>query len=197
MFLTKIEPYIVLLIQIIWFNHRTTWQHLTLLAAHIGGAILLSTGGHFTVSMDTLGDLLLFVAVAGNAALYIPTQRYSREIGASYAAGFSQLFGGLILVPLVVAYSTHSFTFSEEHSVGWVYVLLTVLVFHVLSTGLWFASMRHVPPWLASALRSFGPVLAAPIAWLWFNKPLTSIQTVGAAIVIITSAWMVVLERRR
>jgi drug/metabolite transporter (DMT)-like permease len=147
--------------------------------------------------MDTLGDLLMFVAVAGNAALYIPTQRFSLSIGSSYAAGFSQLFGGLILLPLLPFFSMDSFVLTESHQIGWFYVLLTVLVFHVLSTGLWFASMRHVPAWLASALRSFGPVLAAPIAWVWFDKPLTGIQTVGACIVIITSAWMVVLERRR
>lgn len=197
MFLTKIEPYIVLLIQIIWFHHRTTLQHLILLALHIGGAVLLSTSGTFQFSLDTLGDVLMFAAVAGNAALYIPTQRYTLSIGSSYAAGFSQLFGGLMLVPIVPLFSMDSFVLTEEHKIGWFYVLLTVLVFHVLSTGLWFASMRHVPAWLASALRSFGPVLAAPIAWVWFDKPLTGIQTVGACIVIITSAWMVVLERRR
>jgi O-acetylserine/cysteine efflux transporter len=197
MFLTKIEPYIVLLIHIIWQNHRTTWQHLTLLAIHIAGAVLLSTSGNFSLSLDTLGDLLVLMAVTASAALYAPTQRYAKHLGPSYAAGFSQLFGGAILLPLVFIYSTNSFTVSEEHALGWFYVLLTVLVFHVISTGLWFSSIRHVPAWLASALRSFGPVLAAPIAWLFFDKPLTSIQTLGACIVILTSAWMVVLEGRR
>jgi drug/metabolite transporter (DMT)-like permease len=196
MFLTKIEPYIVLLIHIIWHNHRTTWQHLTLLAVHIAGAVLLSTSGNFTLSLDTLGDLLVLMAVTASAALYAPTQRHSKRLGPSYAAGFSQLFGGIILLPFVLIYNTHSFTVSEQHTLGWLYVLLTVLVFHVISTGLWFSSIRHVPAWLASALRSFGPVLAAPIAWLFFEKPLTTIQTLGALIVIITSAWMVILEGR-
>ncbi len=197
MFLTKIEPYIVLLIQIIWHNHRTTWQHFTLLAVHIAGAVLLSTSGKFTLSLDALGDLLVLLAVTASAALYAPTQRYSQQLGPSYAAGFSQLFGGAVLIPFVCFYNTNSFALSEEHALGWFYVLLTVLVFHVISTGLWFSSIRHVPAWLASALRSFGPVLAAPIAWLFFDKPLSHIQTLGASIVIITSAWMVVLEGQR
>ena len=80
---------------------------------------------------------------------------------------------------------------------GWYYVFATVLVFHVLSTGLWFSSVRHVPAWLASALRSFGPIFAAPIAWMLFNQALSSVQIFGAVLIVITSAWMVVLEKRQ
>lgn len=196
MFLTKIEPYLVLLIQIIWFNHRTSLGHLALLAVHIAGAVLLSTGGVLELSLTTLGDLLLFLAVAGNAALYAPTQRYTQQLGALYAAGFSQLIGGLLLLPFMLIFARESFTPTAEHATGWYYAFLTVLFFHVLSTGMWFAAMRHVPAWLASALRSFGPVFAAPVAWIWFNQPLSLIQTAGACLVVITSAWMVVLERR-
>ena len=197
MFLTKIEPYIVLLIQVVWFNHRTSARHLLLLAIHVGGAVLLSTGGALGLSLDTLGDLLLFVAVAGNAALYVPTQKYAQLIGPSYAAGFSQLFAGLMLLPFALWFAHDSFVLTRDQKIGWYYTALTVVVFYVISTGLWFASMRHVPAWLASALRSFGPVLAAPVAWLWFSKPLTPVQTFGAVLVVLTSAWMVVLEKRR
>lgn len=197
MFLTKIEPYLVLLIQIVWFNHRTSVQHLALLAVHIAGALLLSTGGVFELSLNTLGDLLLFLAVAGNALLYMPTQHYSRKLGAMYAAGFSQLFGGLILLPVMLVFARDSLILTAENTIGWYYAFLTVLFFHVLSTGMWFASMRHVPAWLASALRSFGPVFAAPVAWIWFDQPLSSIQTAGACLVVITSAWMVIIEKRR
>lgn len=197
MFLTKIEPYIVLLIQVIWYNHRTSPKHLALLAVHIGGAVLLSTGGVLTLSLDTLGDLLVFIAITGNAVLYAPSQSFSRRIGSTYAAGFSQMFGGMMLLPFFIFFSTDSLQLTEAHKLGWYYTLLTVLVFYVVSTGLWFSSIRHVPSWLASALRSFGPLFAAPIAWIWFDKPLSEPQTFGACLVVVTSAWMVVLEKRR
>ncbi len=64
-----------------------------------------------------------------------------------------------------------SLTVAPEHTIDrlpqWYYAPLTVLFFHVLSTGMWLASIRHVPAWLASALRSFGPVFAAPVASRW------------------------------
>jgi drug/metabolite transporter (DMT)-like permease len=197
MFLTKIEPYIVLLIQIVFYGHRTTPAHVLLLAIHLAGAIVLSTGGSLVISADTLGDLLILVAVTGNAALYGPSQRYAQQMGAFYASGLSQLIGGVVLIPFLIATSPDSYIGSPEHVTGWYYALATVVVFYVLSTGLWFFSLKEVPAWLASALRCVGPVIAAPIAWLVFNEGLTTLQTCGALVVVGTSLWMVVLERRR
>jgi drug/metabolite transporter (DMT)-like permease len=197
MFLTKIEPYAVLLIQIIWLGHRTTAGHLVLLAIHLVGAVFLSTGGTFTLSLDTAGDLLIFACVLANAALYLPSQRYSTSLGALYAGGFSQIIGGFMLLPIMLVTSQSYFSYDPVYLSGWYYVGLTALTFYVVSTGLWFFSLREIPAWLASALRCVGPIVAAPIAWLVYNKPLSAIQTAGALVVIITSMWMVILERRK
>ncbi len=145
MFLTKIEPYMVLLIQIIWLGHRTTMGHLALLAIHMFGAVMLSTGGSFALSVDTLGDLLIFICVTANAALYFPARRYSQELGPMYASGLSQLYGGAVLLPFMLAYSMSAFNPTPEHMTGWYYALLTVVVFYIVSTGLWFFSMKDVP----------------------------------------------------
>ncbi len=197
MFLTKIEPYIVLLIQIVFYGHTTTAAHLLLLLVHLAGAVVLSTGGSLVFSTDTFGDLLILVAVTGNAALYGPSQRYAQRMGALYASGASQLIGGISLIPFLLFISPDSYLGTSEHVVGWYYTLATVAVFYVLSTALWFFSLKEVPAWLASALRCVGPVIAAPIAWLFFNQGLTLLQTCGALVVVATSLWMVVLERRR
>jgi drug/metabolite transporter (DMT)-like permease len=196
MFLTKIEPYIVLLIQILFHGHTTTRQHLTLLAIHLVGALLLSTGGHFSFSKDLLGDALIFIGVVIHAALYQPSQQYSLKMGSLMASGISQLIGGVVLVPIVLIWFGSAFDLTPERQIGWYYALLTVVFFYVASTGLWFYSLKAVPAWLASALRCAGPVVAAPFAWLFFNQKLSVIQTLGALIVVATSAIMVVIEKR-
>ena len=196
MFLTKIEPYVVLLIQILFYRHRTTRAHLVLLGVHVIGAVILSTGGDVHLSADTFGDLLIFVAVVMNALLYAPSQRYSHQMGALYANGFSQLIGGFALLPVMVWVSGNNLGFAHEQLIGWEYVLGTVAVFYVASTSLFFFSLKEVPAWLASALRCVGPVIAAPIAWLVYNEPLSVTQTFGALIVVVTSMWMIVLEKR-
>jgi drug/metabolite transporter (DMT)-like permease len=196
MFLTKIEPYIVLLIQMLFYGHRTTSAHVALLAVHLLGAVLLSTGGTLAFTMDTWGDLLIFVAVAANAALYAPSQRYAQEMGALYASGISQIVGGVSVLPILLLSSQGPYLATQEHIVGWYYALSAVAVFYVLSTALWFFSLKEVPAWLASALRCVGPVIAAPIAWLIFDEKLSPLQVLGALTVVGTSLWMVVLERR-
>jgi drug/metabolite transporter (DMT)-like permease len=196
MFITKIEPYIVLLISVVWFGHRTTIQHIALLTLHILGAILLSTGGRLIFSLDTLGDLLIIIGVFISAVFFIEAQRYSHTFGAVYAAALSQLLGGLALLPFALIFCWGRLGLSNEYLIGWYYLGLTTLFFYVLSTPLWFASIRRIPAWLASALRAFGPVAATPIAWFVFDKRLAPLQLLGALIVVVTSAWMVVLERR-
>lgn len=196
MFLTKIEPYIVLLIQIVFHGHRTTRQHITLLALHLIGALLLSTGGHFSFSRDLMGDALIFVGVIIHAALYQPSQKYSVKMGSLMASGVSQLLGGVVLLPIVLIWFNSAFELTPEQKIGWYYALLTVVFFYIASTGLWFYSLKAVPTWLASALRCAGPVVAAPFAWVFFNQNLTFVQTVGALVVVATSAIMVILEKR-
>lgn len=196
MFLTKIEPYIVLLIQILFYGHITTHRHIILLGVHLVGALLLSTGGNFTLSKDLLGDLLIFLGVVIHAALYQPSQHYSHLLGSLFASGISQLIGGILLIPLVLTWAMSAFENTPTNQIGWYYTLLTIVVFYIASTGLWFYSLRAVPTWLASALRCAGPVVAAPFAWILFNQKLSLLQTIGALVVVSTSALMVLLERR-
>jgi drug/metabolite transporter (DMT)-like permease len=196
MFLTKIEPYIVLLIQILFHGHATTRQHLTLLGIHLLGALLLSTGGHFAFSRDLIGDALIFFGVVIHASLYQPSHHYSSQLGPLFASGISQLVGGVVLIPFALLLAQSAFELTPENQVGWWYTLLTVVVFYVASTGLWFYSLRAVPAWLASALRCVGPVVAAPFAWLLFSQRLSLTQVVGALIVVATSAMMVLIEKR-
>jgi drug/metabolite transporter (DMT)-like permease len=74
--------------------------------------------------------------------------------------------------------------------------LASVLMFYVASTILWFYSLSAVSAWLNSALRCLGPVFAAPIAWLFFDKSLDGIQIVGATIVVGTSIAMIIRPKR-
>jgi drug/metabolite transporter (DMT)-like permease len=59
--------------------------------------------------------------------------------------------------------------------------------------SLLYASLNGIEGWLSSALRATGPVIATPIAFLFFGETLTPIQIFGALVVIITS---VLISRR-
>lgn len=191
MFLTKVEPYLIVFW--VWLTTRegVSRYHLFLLAIHIVGAVLLSTGGTFTLSVDQLGDLLVFAGVAANAVSYVPAQRLAKRWGAYATSGWSALIGGTVLFPIALLLEPNPFIFTDRALVGWTNLIVTVIIFYVLSTVLWYYSLTGLKAWMASAIRCVGPVVAAPIAYLFYEQALTGVQIFGAVVVLLTSVLMV------
>lgn len=191
MFLTKIEPYVVILLHWILYHEKVARKELILLLVHIAGAMLLSTGGAFSLSIEQLGDLLVFLGVLGNSLMYRPAKILADAWGSAIVSTLGGFISGVILLPFAILLCPQDFTTQAPKIVGYLYLFVSVILYYVLSSTLWFYSLRGLKPWLNSALRCVGPVVAAPIAWLLFQKPLTEPQICGAIIVILTSALLV------
>lgn len=195
MFLTKIEPYLV----VFWFwllgRERVSRSQLGLLAIHVGGAVLLSTGGKLQIEFEQIGDLLICIGIAVNALSYSPAQSLTHALGSLAVPGITAFAAGAALVPCAFFLEPNPFVVTDGHMYGWYNVLVTVLIFYVAATFLWYYSLRGMKAWLASALRCVGPVVAAPVAWLMYDQPLSAAQVIGGAIVLLTSVLMI-KERR-
>ncbi|MBN8549345.1 MAG: DMT family transporter [Deltaproteobacteria bacterium] len=188
MFFTKLEPYFIIFWSWILTGQTISRYHGALLAVHIVGAILLSTGGHFDLGHSQWGDLMVVVAVGLNSYSYLHATRLSKELGSVHVNGISAFVSGLFLLPFALAFSPlaawNVFTF------GWFNLLMVVLLFNVFALTLWYTALRHIEGWLVSALRAVGPVFAAPLAWIFVGQELGEIQILGAAIVLLTSAML-------
>lgn len=188
MFFTKLEPYFIIFWSWFLLKEKVSRYHAVLLSVHVGGAILLSTGGHFDISQSQWGDLMVVCAIAVLSYSYLHAARLSKELGAVHTNGISALASGFCILPFAIATSPAAawnvFTF------GWLNLIIVVLLFNVFALTLWYAALRHLEPWLVSALRATGPVLAAPLAWIFLGERLSEIQIGGAAIVLITSALL-------
>ncbi len=191
MFLTKIEPYLIVLWFWLFKGEKLRGDQLFLLALHIGGAVLLSTGGDLNFQADQLGDLLVILGVASNSLSYGPAQELTHKFGSTVTSGVALLIGAIIMLPVAILFAPSPFRADPQTLHGWYYLIITVLLFYVLSTVFWYYSLKGLKAWLSSALRCIGPVVAAPIAWLVYNKPLTWLQAIGAIVVIVTSALMI------
>jgi len=184
-FFSKIEPYFVLLFDWIILKEKPKPRTLGLLAVHLTGAILLSTGGRLEFGTAQLGDFLVILAMLCFGATYLKSARLSKGLGARASNGLSQFLGGSLLLPFAF------FLFPSAgfgSSTGWLYFLVYVTLFHIISLTLWFVALKNVKGWIVSALRALGPLAGAPFAFLVFGETLTAVQLVGAAIVLTTSA---------
>jgi len=192
MFLTKMEPYLVLGLHAALYGERIARGDLLLLSIHVGGAILLSAGGNLSVSFEQWGDVLVLLGLLAGASVYKPGKVLSDAFGAMHTTVLTSFFSALVLIPCAL-WIDGARLLSPQTNVGLgaSYMIASVLMFSVASTILWFYSLSAVPAWLNSALRCLGPVVAAPIAWIYFDKKLDGFQILGAFIVVSTSIAMV------
>lgn len=194
-FFTKIEPYFVLFLGWLLLKERVQFKHLALLSIHLVGAILLSTGGNFgIVGNAQIGDLFIIMAMAFFASSYIYGKRLAHTIGPISSNAVSMGIGSIIVIPFMLVLSPMAnLAFPSQ---GWLYLLLYVVLFNVIALTLWFATLKTVKGWMASALRYIGPVLGAPLAFLLFGETLNSTQLLGAAI-ILTTSFLIAKEHLR
>lgn len=195
MFFTKLEPYFILFWMWLIQNKTIGRYHLALLLVHIAGAVLLSVGNDLQFGAAQFGDLLLVLAMGMLSFSQLYVSKLSQEVGPTHLNGLSSLASGLLL--LLPALVISPVTVWNPLQIGWAYVLIVVLLFNVISMTMWYAALRYLEAWLVSAVRAVGPVFAAPVAWLLFGEMLTSVQIVGALIVLVTSAILAKDQRRR
>jgi drug/metabolite transporter (DMT)-like permease len=197
MFLTKMEPYIVLGLHAALYGERIERGDSLLLLLHIAGAILLSAGSNLSFTFEQWGDVLVLLGLLAGASAYKPGKVLSEAFGSVQTTVLTSLFSAVVLIPFALMIDGHRvFSPSVDIFRGFLFMIVSVLMFYVAGTILWFYSLSAIPAWLNSALRCLGPVVAAPIAWLFFDKSLEGIQIVGATIVIWTSIVMVLRPKR-
>ncbi len=197
MFLTKIEPYVVLFLHWLLYKERVPSRDMALLVVHVIGAVILSTGGEFRIHVEQLGDILVLIGIVANALMYRPGRMLAEAWGAGFVTTIGSLLAGILLLPFALYFHLDDFSLHGEHLTGYCYLFFTVIIFYIISTTLWFYSLKGIEPWLNSALRCVGPVVAAPIAWYFFAKPLTVAQIFGAFLVVLTSALLVKRARNK
>lgn len=191
MFLTKVEPYIVLFIHWVFYHERIPGRDLLLLLVHVFGAIILSTGGTFNFQIEQIGDVLVLLGILGNALMYRPGKQLAEEWGSGFTNTVGSFLTGVLLLPFALLWHFEDFALDPVRMTGFLWLLVTVLIFYIISSTLWYYSLKGMEPWLSSALRCIGPVVAAPIAWMYFDKPLGLTQLLGATIVVLTSMLLV------
>lgn len=186
-FLTKMEPYLVIFWAWLLDRKRPSGNHLALLLIHVAGAILLSVGnGGLHGGVSWFGDLIIVCAVVTAALSYRYAPRVTTHLKPLQVAAVAETLGGFATLPLI--FLAPPLTFSHQEMVGWMYISVHSILFYILSISLLYASLQGIEGWLSSALRATGPLVATPIALLFFGDTLTPTQFAGALIVLVTSA---------
>ncbi|HKA04041.1 MAG TPA: EamA family transporter [Acidimicrobiales bacterium] len=192
--ITALTPVIVLPIAARFFGERITRRAVLFGAVSVIGVVAVVVGaapnGSASLSGDLLavGDLVAFTAFF----LEIKRQRTAGLPAMPLLAGV--MLTAAIAVTPVVLVTDHDLTAIG----GWDWLWLLLLVFGVgaLGHGLMAWAHRHVDVTISSLLTLGSPVISALGAWLVFSQSLTTVQLVGAALVLLGLVGVVVASPR-
>ncbi|MHC4934323.1 MAG: DMT family transporter [Planctomycetota bacterium] len=167
-----------------WIVFRRRFGRLFLLgmAIALAGACALM-GDSLTLSGDhLLGDALgLLTAVFYGAYILSVGRLREMGIGTVTILAWSTTTAALLLLP-VSALARESFV--PLTWMGWAVLLGLALVSHIGGQGLIAFALAHLPAAFTSVTLLAQPVLAALLAWLLFEEHLSTLQVLGALVIL-------------
>lgn len=174
--LTAVLPLFVAgLARLVLKEKPTRWRLCWGLVGVAGVGLIVGRG---RLSFDLLGILAGLAAAASMAGGIVLTRKWGRPAGAGAAtvAGWQLTAGGLVLVPLAMAFEDLPSALDARAAGGYAWLCLvgTLLAFVV-----WFRGIGRLPVVAASFLALLSPAVAAVLGGLFRGESLTPWQGVG------------------
>ncbi|MFC5473836.1 EamA family transporter [Paraherbaspirillum soli] len=179
-----IQPLMVILFS--WLLFRDAPRRLALLAGAagiFGVALLVLTP---SAKLDAIGigaGLLGAVSMAIGTTL---SKRWRPSVPLLTFTAWQLSAGGLLLLPLALWFEPPLPALSGRNIVGFVYL---GLIGAGLTYWLWFRGLQKLQAAAASSLGLLSPVTATLLGWLVLEQHLSSLQILGAAVILL-SVWL-------
>ena len=147
--------------------------------AGLAGVGLLVIGPE--ARLDGIGVLAGIGGAASMAAGVVLSRKWQPDVRPLAFAGWQLTAGGLILLPvaLIAEPSLPPLTLPNLAGLIWLGPFGAALTY-----WLWFRGIARLDPGSVSMLGMLSPVTAVMIGWLWLGETLSTLQTLGAIIVL-------------
>ncbi len=161
-----------------------------LVAATCGTALVLVGAG--ALSFDAAGVALAFAGALTYTVYILVGESTVQQVPALTLTALVMLGATVTLSARALLTDGLELGLTGE---GWVWVLCIVLVSTVVASTAFFAGLRHTGPSTASILSTFEPVATVGLAAVILGERLSSLQLVGAGLVL-SSVLLVQLRGR-
>ncbi len=180
--LTSMQPLLIAGLGVVLLGERPTAWRLGWGVAGMAGVALMVLRGE--ASLDLLGVVAGVAAAASAATGIVLIKRWGQPNGAGLLSftGWQLAAGGLLFVPLAIVEGP--FPKLDTAAVGgyaWLAIVATLVAY-----VLWFQGVRRLPVAAVSFLVLLSPVVATALGWLVLGQPLTTLQSVGFVVVMVS-----------
>ena len=145
------------------------------------------------VVLDTVGLVAAAFGAVSMSLGVVLTKRWGRPAPLLAFTGWQLLAGGLLLVPLMLVVEGWPPTLDLGDVAGYSYL---TLVGTALAYCLWFRGIVALPVTRVAVLGLLSPLVAAAAGWLVLGQSLSSLQIVGAAVVVAAVTIAQLSDRR-
>ena len=174
--------FVTLAAWVLWKQRPSGTFLMGLAAALLGVALLVRASLGFS-ARTLLGDGL-GVITAMFYAWYLLSVKGVRDRGVAtlQLMAVTTTITAVILFPVALASGE---TLLPASATGWLKLLGLAWISHSAGQGLIAYALAHLPAAFSSVGLLFQPVMAAGFAWLLLSEPLSALQMVGGAIVLV------------
>ncbi len=151
------------------------------------GAAVLGVGGIAAVvltpsaRLDTVGVLAGLGAAVATAVGIVLTRRWGRPVDLLTFTGWQLVAGGLVLLPLLVAFEGLP---AQVPLHSWLGLAWLAIPGSAIAYALWFDGIAHLRAVAVSSLALLAPVTAAVLGWIVLGQRLGVVQLLGAALAL-------------
>ncbi len=181
-FLLRFEPVFVALFGFFIFHKSLGRRAAVLIAAVLFGSVLLISEGNLSIltSSYSYGDIIIIIGTIFYAYSYHPSKRISEGLNATTAAIVTNTASAAILpLFLLLFWKDLPTVIANFH-----YVIFQAVVSFTLGFYFWFLAFETAEAWEVATVISLSAVVTAITANLWLGDTLSTIQLLGAGIIM-------------
>ncbi|MFC3568506.1 EamA family transporter [Paracoccus simplex] len=185
-----VQPLIVIFVAAAILGTRIRPLAITAAVAGIAGVALLVLRSE--AALDPMG---IAAAVAGAFSMAfgtVLTRKWQPPVSALTLTAWQLSAGGLLLMPVVLLAAPPMPAFTMANAIGSAYLV----VFTALTYVLWFRGVARLDTTAVSSLGFLSPLTAILLGWAVLGQALSSLQFIGAVIVVV-SIWISQRSARR
>lgn len=145
----------------------------------IGGITLLMLGPE--AQLDLIGAVAALAGALSMSCGVVLTRRWQPQVSTLTFTAWQLTSGGLLLLPLALAFEPVLPVPSTVNIAGFVWLGLAGAV---LSYFLWFRGIARLGPQAVTGLGFLSPLTAVLLGWLVLGEGLSTLQVLGAVIVL-------------
>ena len=189
-----LAPVFITLGAVKWFGERLGRRDAIVIASSFAGVALVAIGSQGSPTWSPVGDAAAALSVLTWTAFWLFSKRAREHVDAiDYMAG-------VMLVSAVVV-STMSLvtrtSLRPPDASDWAWIVLVAVVPGMMGHLSVAWSHRFVEAWLGSLLLQSQPVIGSVAAWVVLDERITALTAIGGAIVVVSTAFIVVRGARR